>query len=48
MEFKDILEHMTLEHVLEGLGMAAGIGILWQFFFGGGINAIILPLLMLT
>ena len=48
MEFKDIVEFMTLEHVLEGLGAIAGIGLLWGIFFGGGINSLIQVLMSFT
>ncbi len=48
MDFKDIIEFMTLEHVLEGLGTVVGVGLLWGLFFGGGINGLIQLLMMLT
>ncbi len=48
MEFKDIIEFMTLEHVLEGLGLAAGTGLLWWMFLGGGINILLEMLMMVT
>ena len=48
MEFKDLIEFMTLEHVLEGIGVAFGIGILWHIFFGGGINVLLQILISVT
>jgi len=48
MEFKDIIEFMTLEHVLEGIGAATGIGIMWKVFFDGGITYLVQLLMTLT
>lgn len=48
MEFKDIIEFMTLEHVLEGLGLVFGVGILWEIFFNGGINTLLQILMSVT
>lgn len=48
MEFKDLLEFITLEHVAEGIGLAVGVGILWGVFFGGGINVLLEILLSTT
>lgn len=48
MEFKDIIEFMTIEHVLEGIGVIVGFGLLWEMFFGGGINGLLQILLSVT
>ena len=48
MDLREIIEFMTLEHVLEGLGLVFGVGLLWNFFFNGGINTLLEILLSVT
>lgn len=48
MEFRDLFEFITIEHVLEGIGLAVGVGLLWSVFFGGGINMLLEILLSTT
>lgn len=40
MEFKELFEMITLDVVLEGIGMVFGFGLLWKLFLGGGINSL--------
>ena len=41
MDFKDICEQLQYEDLLEGLGVAFGLALLWQLFFQQGIHSLI-------
>lgn len=41
MEFKDIIETIEFELVLEGIGTILGFQLLWQFFFHNNLHTLL-------